>query len=95
MRAARAPTSAPSVSAPRARARRAPRRVAARALDCGEIACAVDDDVGAKTATINGARVSATALRRCEIVGADGARATLGRAAAGTPNVVVVLRHLA
>ena len=54
-----------------------------------------DDDVGARTATINGASVSAAALRACEIVGADGTRAPLGRATSGAPNVVVVLRHLA
>ena len=93
MRAARAPPVAPAPVA--ARRARAARRVAPRALGCGEIACAVDDDVGARTATINGASVSAAALRACEIVGADGTRAPLGRATSGAPNVVVVLRHLA
>jgi len=67
-----------------------------RALDCGEIACAVDPNVDdAMVARINDVTVSARALRDVEVVDADGARQTIGAIAGdASPVVLVVLRHL-
>ena len=68
----------------------------ARALDCGEIACAVDPNAGeSMVARINDVTVSARALREVEVVDADGARETIGNIAGdASPVVLVVLRHL-
>ena len=71
-------------------------RSIARALDCGEIACAGDPNAGeSMVARINDVTVSARALREVEVVDADGARETIGNIAGdASPVVLVVLRHL-
>lgn len=72
-------------------------RIAPRAaLDCGEIACAFDEDVAARSVVINGATVRARAIRDVQVVNADGARVTIGSTFgdASGKNVLVVLRHL-
>ena len=72
-------------------------RIAPRAaLDCGEIACAFDEDVAARSVVINGATVRARAIRDVQVVNADGARVTIVSTFgdASGKNVLVVLRHL-
>ena len=91
----------PKATTPLSSSSRQPRgrhaRIAPRAaLDCGEIACAFDEDVAARSVVINGATVRARALRDVQVVNADGARVTIGSTFGDAPgkNVLVVLRHL-
>ena len=94
-----APVRAPRTTNHAAPSRRsrvgASRGVARAALDCGEIACAVDEGAPAKV-VINGKDVRASALRAVEVVNADGARVSIGSTFgdASGKNVLVVLRHL-
>jgi len=93
--APKATTSFSSSSSSRQRGRNA--RIAPRAaLDCGEIACAFDEDVAARSVVINGATVRARTIRDVQVVNADGARVTIGSTFgdASGKNVLVVLRHL-
>jgi len=78
----------------RCRARATRRATAPRALDCGEIACAMDASESTRAVTINGRLVRARTLRDVVVRGADDREIRLGDVARGSPSVVVLLRHL-